>query len=43
MKQEPELRKLNPHAVEGRAILVSAVMKGSFAAGLRDDRTKYAV
>lgn len=37
------IEKLNPRAVEGRAIWFLKFMKGSFIAGLRDDRTKYVV
>jgi hypothetical protein len=37
------IEKTNPHAVEGGTILVSEFMKGSFVAGLRDDRIKYVV
>jgi hypothetical protein len=37
------IEKINPHAAEGGAILVSEFMKGSFVAGLKDDRVKYIV
>jgi hypothetical protein len=37
------IEKINPHAVEEGAILVSEFMKGSFVAGLKDDRIKYIV
>lgn len=37
------MEKVNPCAVEGGTILVSEFMKGSFVAGLRDDRIKYVV
>jgi hypothetical protein len=35
------IEKVNPRAVEGGTILVSEFMKGSFIAGLKDDRIKY--
>jgi DNA-directed RNA polymerase subunit L len=34
---------IDPRAVEGGTILVSEFMKGSFIAGLKDDRVKYVV
>jgi hypothetical protein len=37
------IEKMNPRAVEGGAILVSEFMKGSFVAGLKDDRIRYIV
>jgi hypothetical protein len=37
------IEKINPRGVEGGAILVSEFMKGSFVAGLKDDRVKYIV
>jgi hypothetical protein len=37
------IEKINPSAIEGGAILVSEFMKGSFVAGLRDDKVKYIV
>jgi hypothetical protein len=37
------IEKVNPRAVEGGTILVSEFTKGSFVAGLRDDRIKYVV
>jgi hypothetical protein len=37
------IEKINPQAVEGGAILVSEFLKGSFVAGLMDDRIKYIV
>jgi hypothetical protein len=37
------IEKINPRAVEGGAILVSEFLKGSFIAGLKDDRIKYIV
>jgi hypothetical protein len=37
------IEKINPQAAEGGAILVLEFMKGSFVAGLRDDRVKYIV
>ena len=37
------IEKINPRAVEGGAILVAEFMKGSFVAGLKDDRIKYVV
>jgi hypothetical protein len=37
------IEKINPRAVEGGNILVSEFVKGSFIAGLRDDRIKYIV
>jgi hypothetical protein len=45
LMRETRLRieKINPHAVEGGTILVSEFMKGSFVAGLRDERIKYIV
>jgi hypothetical protein len=38
-----KIEKINPRAVEGGMILVSEFMKGTFVAGLRDDRVKYIV
>jgi hypothetical protein len=35
------IEKVNPNAVEGGVILVSEFMKGTFVAGLKDDRVKY--
>jgi hypothetical protein len=45
LMREARLRieKVNPHAVEGGTILVSEFMKGSFLAGLKDERIKYIV
>jgi hypothetical protein len=37
------IEKTNPRAVEGGSILVLQFMKGSFVAGLKDDRVKYIV
>jgi DNA-directed RNA polymerase subunit L len=37
------IEKINPRTIEGGTILVSEFMKGSFVAGLRDDRIKYVV
>jgi hypothetical protein len=37
------IEKVNPNAVEGGSILVAELMKGSFVAGLKDDRIKYIV
>jgi hypothetical protein len=37
------IEKINTRAVEGGAILVSEFMKGSFVAGLKDDRIRYIV
>jgi hypothetical protein len=37
------IERVNPNAVQGGVILVSEFMKGSFVAGLRDDRIKYIV
>jgi hypothetical protein len=37
------IEKLNPNAIEGGVILVSEFMKGTFVAGLKDDRIKYIV
>ena len=37
------IEKTNPNAVEGGVILVSEFMKGTFIAGLKDDRIKYIV
>jgi hypothetical protein len=37
------IEKVNPRAVEGGTILVSEFMKGSFVAGLKDERIKYIV
>jgi hypothetical protein len=37
------IENINPRAVEGGTILVSEFMKGSFVAGLKDDRIKYVV
>jgi hypothetical protein len=37
------IEKINPRAVEGGIILVSEFMKGSFVAGIKDDRIKYVV
>jgi hypothetical protein len=37
------IEKINPRAVEGGTILVSELMKGSFVAGLKDDRIEYIV
>lgn len=37
------IEKVNPNAIEGGVILVSEFMKGSFVAGLKDDRVKYIV
>jgi hypothetical protein len=37
------IEKINPHTVEGGNILVSEFMKGSFVAGLTDERIKYVV
>jgi hypothetical protein len=37
------IERINPRAVEGGTILVSEFMKGSFVAGLKDDRIKYVV
>jgi hypothetical protein len=37
------IEKTNPRAVEGGSILVLEFMKGSFVAGLNDDRVKYIV
>ena len=34
------IEKLNPNAIEGGVILVSEFMKGTFVAGLKDDRIK---
>jgi hypothetical protein len=45
LMREARLRieKVNPHAMEGGTILVSEFMKGSFVAGLKDERIKYIV
>jgi hypothetical protein len=37
------IEKINPNAIEGGVILVSEFMKGTFVAGLKDDRVKYIV
>jgi DNA-directed RNA polymerase subunit L len=37
------IEKINPRAVGGGTSLVSEFMKGSFVAGLKDDRIKYVV
>jgi hypothetical protein len=37
------IEKINPNSVEGGIILVSEFMKGTFVAGLKDDRIKYIV
>jgi DNA-directed RNA polymerase subunit L len=37
------IEKSNPRVVEGGIILVSKFMKGTFVAGLKDDRIKYIV
>jgi hypothetical protein len=37
------IEKINPHAVEEGNILLSEFMKGSFVAGLTDERIKYVV
>jgi hypothetical protein len=37
------IAKTNPRVVEGGIILVSEFMKGTFVAGLKDDRVKYIV
>jgi hypothetical protein len=37
------IEKINPRVVEGGSILVSEFMKGTFIAGLKDDRVKYIV
>ena len=37
------IKKTNPNAIEGGVILVSEFMKGTFVAGLKDDRIKYIV
>jgi hypothetical protein len=37
------IEKSNPRVVEGGIILVSEFMKGTFVAGLKDDRVKYIV
>jgi hypothetical protein len=37
------IEKVNPNAIEGGVILVSEFMKGTFVAGLKDDRIKYIV
>jgi hypothetical protein len=42
-KARAKTEKIDPHAVEGGTILVVEFMKGSFVAGLRDDRIKYIV
>jgi hypothetical protein len=38
-----KIEKVNPNAIEGGVILVSEFMKGTFVAGLKDDRIKYIV
>jgi hypothetical protein len=45
LMREARLRieKVSPHAVEGGTILISEFMKGSFIAGLKDERIKYIV
>jgi hypothetical protein len=35
------IEKINPAVIEGGVILISEFMKGTFVAGLRDDRIKY--
>jgi hypothetical protein len=37
------IEKMNPSGVGGGTILVSEFMKGSFIAGLKDERIKYVV
>jgi DnaJ-class molecular chaperone len=37
------IEKSNPRVVEGGTILVSEFMRGTFVAGLKDDRVKYIV
>jgi hypothetical protein len=37
------IEKVKPNAVGGGVILVSEFMKGTFVAGLKDDRVKYIV
>lgn len=37
------IEKTNPNSIEGGIILVSEFMKGTFVAGLKDDRVKYIV
>jgi hypothetical protein len=37
------IEKINPNSVDGGVILVSEFMKGTFVAGLKDDRIRYIV
>jgi hypothetical protein len=42
-KTKSRIEKINPGVIEGGVILISDLMKGTFVAGLRDDRIEYIV
>lgn len=37
------IEKFNPYSIEGGIIIVSEFMKGTFIAGLKDNRVKYII